>query len=61
MYILLALLAGAVGVLLWTRQTRWYELLLLGGFGFLLALALANRSFGDLGSGMTTLFARMEP
>lgn len=58
MYVILALLTGAVGILLWTKQTRWYELLLLGGFGFLLACAILNKSFGDLSPGMGTLFTR---
>ncbi|MDH2424710.1 hypothetical protein [Sphaerisporangium sp. TRM90804] len=35
--ILLAILTGMIVALMWTRQTKWYELLLLGGWGLLAA------------------------
>ncbi|WP_019632676.1 hypothetical protein [Actinomadura atramentaria] len=35
--ILLALLTGGIAALIWARQTRWYELLMLGGWGLLAA------------------------
>jgi len=42
MLLFLALLTGAVCVLLWTKVTRWYELLILGGFGVMLGAAMAG-------------------
>jgi hypothetical protein len=33
--VLLAVLTGGIIVSIWAKQTRWYELLLLGGWGLL--------------------------
>lgn len=35
--ILLAILTGAIVALIWAKQTKWYELLVLGGWGLLAA------------------------
>jgi hypothetical protein len=35
--ILLAILTGAIVALMWARQTKWYEILLLGGWGLMAA------------------------
>lgn len=35
--ILLAILTGGIVALIWARQTKWYELLILGGWGLLAA------------------------
>jgi hypothetical protein len=36
------LLCGAIAILLITRQTRWYELLVLGGWGLMTGALLAG-------------------
>ncbi|MET8140008.1 hypothetical protein ABZU32_06835 [Sphaerisporangium sp. NPDC005288] len=41
--ILLAILTGAIVALMWARQTRWYELVLLGGWGLLAATTPLGR------------------
>jgi hypothetical protein len=33
--ILLAVLTGAIGIMIWAKQTRWFELLVLIGWGLL--------------------------
>ena len=49
MLLMLTALFGAVIVLIWTKVTRWYELLILGGFGFLLGAVFAGaRTFTSL-------------
>ncbi|MFC3983422.1 hypothetical protein [Streptosporangium jomthongense] len=49
MLLLLTGLTGAVVVLIWTKVTRWYELLILGGLGVLLGAALTGaRTFDAL-------------
>ncbi|MFI6510169.1 hypothetical protein ACIBCT_21400 [Streptosporangium sp. NPDC050855] len=49
MLLLFTALAGAVVVLLWTKVTRWYELVILGGFGFLLGGVCAGaRTFDNM-------------
>lgn len=35
--VLLAVLTGAIIALIWAKQTKWYELLILGGWGLLAA------------------------
>ncbi|GAA3416301.1 hypothetical protein [Streptosporangium vulgare] len=49
MLLLLALLAGAVGIMIWTRTTKWYELLIIGGLGMMVGAVMAGaRTFDAL-------------
>lgn len=47
MVLALVLLSGAIGALMFAKVTRWYELLILGGWGVLLGAALAGKSSFD--------------
>lgn len=42
MILALVLLSGAIGALMFAKVTRWYELLILGGWGILVGAALAG-------------------
>jgi hypothetical protein len=47
MLVTLGLLTGAVVALLFAKVTRWYELLLLGGWGILFGAMLAGATGFD--------------
>jgi hypothetical protein len=49
MLIVLGILTGAIVALMWAKVTRWYELLLLGGWGVMAGAMMAGAtSFGGL-------------
>ncbi len=52
MVIIFCLLTGAVAVLVFTRITRWYELLFLGGWGALLILVITGTDMGEFGAAL---------
>ncbi len=49
MFVILLLATGGIVILVVTKVTRWYELLMLGGWGILLGAGLAGaRSFSGM-------------
>lgn len=52
MVVIFCLLTGAVAVLVFTRITRWYELLFLGGWGALLILVVTGMDMGEFGAAL---------
>lgn len=55
MVVFLILLTGAVAVLMFAKVTKWYELLMLGGWGILVGAALSGTSRFD-GLSLTSLW-----
>ncbi|MFC9975217.1 hypothetical protein ACFVH6_30415 [Spirillospora sp. NPDC127200] len=54
--VLLAFLTGGIIALVWAKQTRWYELVILGGWGLLAAGAPVGSSVAEW---LHTLSAQM--